>query len=186
MRSGKNAKKKQRTVQQNFFDDLGIKRNSLCHGGELTVGKRKTRRPLDRRKPIHLVLRSSRATGQLSFLHAKNKIVVEKIIKKQAAKFGVKIAKAANVGNHIHLLLRFSHRKSFQSFLISVSGMIARFVTKARKGIKFGRFWDTLAFTRVITSSFVYLTIYEYVVANQIEGRCGRTARKNYLKLLSG
>ncbi len=165
--------------QAHFFQSLGHKKISLSHGGDLAKGRRKTRRPLDTKKPLHLVMRSSKASGALSLL--KHKIIVDKIIQKQARKFGVRIAAFANVGNHCHLLVRFSNRKAFQAFLISVTALIARAVTKASKGKPFGKFWDALAFSRVLKSSREFAIVRKYVAANVIEATKGREARYNFL-----
>ncbi len=166
--------------QSNFFREL-IGKTKLTHGGEVSKGKRKTRRPLDTKKPLHLVMRSSKAKGQLSFLSSRNKILVERIIQKQSAKFGVRVAAFANVGNHLHLLVRFSKRRGLQAFLISITALIARAITKARKGNIFGKFWDALAFSRVLTSSREVALAAKYVRANQIEATQGYLARKHYL-----
>lgn len=171
--------------QENFYKKLNIK-NTKTHGGEKGVGKRKTLRPLDRAKPLHLVLRSSKAVGQYNFLSVNNRNRIESIVYKQAAKFGVRISKYANVGNHLHLMLKFSNRIGFQNFLKSVCAMIARFVTKARRGNAFGKFWDALAFTRIITSSKEVAVLIKYIAANQIEATRGRFERELYLKNRAG
>lgn len=167
--------------QAHFFQSLGQTKISLSHGGELAKGKRKVRRPLDTKKPLHLVMRSTRATGSLSLLRNKN--LVEKIIKRQAYKFGIRIAAFANVRNHCHLLLRFSNRKAFRAFLVSVTALIARAVTKARKGRPFGKFWDALAFSRVLTSNKETAVTHKYVEANVIEAEHGKRARYNFLAM---
>jgi REP element-mobilizing transposase RayT len=111
------------------------------HGGVETKGHRKLERPLSTTRPIHLVLKSHRAKGSLSFLTHKNKPVVEGIIRGKARKFGVRICQFANVGNHLHLKIRIASRPLFQAFLVSVTTLIARTLTSARRGKKFGRFW---------------------------------------------
>ena len=165
--------------QAHFFQTLELQKLSLSHGGDLAKGKRKTKRPLDTKKPLHLVMRSSKATGALSLL--KNKSIVDKIIQKQARKFGVRIAAFANVGNHCHLLLRFSNRKAFQAFLVSVTALIARAITQACKGKPFGKFWDALAFSRVLTSKRELTVCHKYIAANVIEAQFGTKARQEFL-----
>jgi REP element-mobilizing transposase RayT len=168
--------------QIHFFKELNEKPSgNKTHGGILTKGKRKIRRPLDTQKPLHLVMRSSKARGELNFLKVQNRTKVENIVRKQAAKFGIRIASFANVGNHLHLLLRISNRKGFQAFLKSTTALIARAVTKARKGNPFGKFWDTLAYTRILTSSKELAVASKYLRANQIEARQGTSAREMFL-----
>lgn len=80
-----------------------MKNTTLAHGGSLR-NKRKGRgsRPLATRHEIHHVLRSSKAKGTWSFLRPKNRALIDKILKKFALKYGIKIVSLANVGNHLH------------------------------------------------------------------------------------
>jgi len=172
-----------RTKQISLFDDHTKKRfNRVSHGGGLNKGKRKLERPLSKKKWIHLILKSDKARGALSFKMPKNKIAIERILKAKARKFGVKIADEANVGNHIHLKVKIHSRAMFQKFLISVTGLIARTVTGARKGKPFGRFWNDLAFTRVLQSYAEELWLTGYFIANRMEAHVSREAREKLLK----
>lgn len=168
--------------QESFFKQLSLNvKAQKLHGGTLSRGKRKVRRPLDLKKPLHLVLKSSKARGQYSFLKSANMKSVNKIIFKQAQKHGVRIAAFANVGNHLHLYLRFFRRAGFQNFLRSVTSFIARIVTGARRGQGFGNFWDALAFTRVISSKKEDCILRKYIFANVIESKEGYGSRKKFL-----
>lgn len=175
-----------KTKQENLFDYFDKARSRrrygrTQHGGIVTKGHRKLERPLSTKKWIHLILKSDKAEGALSFLRPTNKIIVHRIIHGKAKKFGVKIATGANVGNHIHLKIRIQNRESFQKFLKAITCLIARKVTGARKGKKFGRFWQGLAFTRVLTSSLEELNLKGYIKANQIEAKKGKQARTKFL-----
>lgn len=155
------------------------------HGGFASRGRRKIRRPLAAKKWIHLVLKSERAVGGRSFLTAKNKVFIERLLKLKARKFGVKIAEFANVGNHLHLKIRITDRGEFGKFLKSVTTQVARFVTGARRGHPFGRFWQGLAYTRVLSSRYEELQLRGYIAANRLEaelpGEKGRSAREKWL-----
>lgn len=59
--------------------------------------------------------------------------------------------------------------------------MIARAMTKARRGISFGSFWDALAFTRVVTSNKERAVLIKYIQANIIEAALGRKSREKFL-----
>src|SRR5437773_904919 len=50
------------------------------HGGAYAMGKRKTRRPYDSKRPIHLVLRSKRARGELSMLRFRNRNHIHNLV----------------------------------------------------------------------------------------------------------
>ena len=63
-----------------------------------------------------------------------------------------------------------------------VAGLIARAVTGARKGKVFGRFWDALAHSRVVTGLRDLRNVLDYVFVNQIEGNFGAGARADLVK----
>lgn len=180
-----------RSPQTDLFSQLNSKserkslKRRLIHGGERSKGKRKTIRPLATKKWIHLVLKSDKAHGKLSMLAKQNSKWIDHLIKTKAKKFGVEIKEFVNMGNHIHFQLRITSRKSFQAFLRSITNLIARHVTGARKGRKFGRFWQGLAFTRVLTSAFEVAQLQSYFVGNRIERQHGKIYREKYLKRIN-
>ena len=152
-----------KSKQMSFF-----KKQSLEHGGVLRKGKRKEARPISTAHPIHIVYRSSKARAKLSLLNFARRI--DKILSQQAQKFGVTIYEKANSGNHIHLLIRGRKRPGIQKFLISTTSLIARVVTGAKKGKKFGKFWDHPVYTRVLTSwKREFCGVKDYLVQNTLE-----------------
>ncbi len=60
--------------------------------------------------------------------------------------------------------------------------MVARMITGAHRGHSFGKFWDALAFTRVLKSSKEQSVAVKYLIANQIEVSAGKAAREEFLK----
>ncbi len=152
------------------------------HGGVGAKNHRKLERPLSTKKWIHLVLKSDKAVGQLSFLKASHQVFVKKLLHEKARKFGIKIADYANVGNHLHLKIRISSRENFKKFLKSITAQIARKITGAKKGKPFGRFWQGLAFTRILTSRLEELNLKGYIEANRIEAARSGRAREKFLK----
>ncbi len=151
------------------------------HGGSQSEGSRKEFRPLDKKRWLHLILKSDKAKGRNSLLTPANKLFIERLIAAKARKFGVRVESLANVGNHLHIKLKFDSRTGFQNFLRSITSQIARFVTKARRGYPFGKFWNGLAYTRVITSRKEELGLRGYIEANQIEARSSKASREKYL-----
>jgi len=156
-----------------------------AHGGLQSKGRRKLERPLDRNKSVHLTLKSSRATGSWSFLHPKNRTRLEQLLKAKSRKFGIKIQDFANVGNHLHIKLKFQNREGFQNFLRSITCQISKLITGSKKGNKIGKFWDALAYTRIIKSHFEERQIKGYFHANRIEATRGPQARAKFLKLFN-
>lgn len=174
-------------MRANLFDYFNTKETRqrygrTQHGGASAKGHRKLERPLSTRKWIHLVLKSDKARGKLSFLTPTNKILVQKILKQKAKKFGVRIADLANVGNHLHLKVRITSRESFQNFLKAITTLIARKITGARRGKPFGRFWQGLAFTRVLTSRTEELNLMGYLIGTHLEAGSSTEARNKFLK----
>jgi hypothetical protein len=170
------------------FENYWSNTKRRVHGGSYAKGKRKTARPIDTKKPIHLVLKSTKAIGQKSFLHPKNRKLVDETVYKYAKRFGIRIYTYSNSGNHLHLNVRAKSRQLFQSYLRTISGIIPRVILKAKKGEPKGKFWDALAFTRVADWGRAYQNLKSYIVQNILEaaGVTPYQPRKLKMKPLSG
>jgi REP element-mobilizing transposase RayT len=151
--------------------DNVFKRSPTAHGGELSKGKRKTRRPISLKKSMHLVMRSSRAKGNYSLRAFHNKPTVEKLIKRYALMFDIRIYQFTIHFNHIHIALRAKNRENLQNFLRALTGNIAVKILKAKKGLKRGKFWDLLAFTRIVEWGRAFKALIKYVIQNELEAR---------------
>ncbi len=160
---------------------VGAGKQEAAFGGALSSGRRKKKRPLNFKRPIHLVVRSSRAKGPWSFLTKRNASSVDRLLRQQARKHHLRLIGYVNVGNHLHIKLRAFSRDSFQAFLRSSMAMLARKITGAKKGHKVGKFWDALAFTRILYSSFEERNLSRYFKANELEARFGSAVRALFL-----
>jgi putative transposase len=143
--------------------------NRKFHGGRHARGKRKTARPLDTKKPLHLVLYSEVAKGALSLRHPSNKKMVDNIVYRYAEQNQIKIYDYSNSGSHLHMSLKTSSRQSFQRFLRTITGLIARAILKAKRNAPKGRFWSTLAFTRVADWGKAFIELKKYIFRNVLE-----------------
>lgn len=132
-----------------------IPHQKLVHGGEHAKGKRKVERPLRMNKPLHLVLRARRS-GLIS-----RERMIRQIMNRYSIKFGVKIYRSSVNSNHLHLLVVTPNRKSFQSFLRSITGLIAKLMG--------GKLWANLAFTRVANWGKEFKVLVQYVLKNNQE-----------------
>ena len=112
-------------------------RNRLDHGGRRRVGKRKLARPVTTKRPMHVVMKASKARGEHSMLSPKVVRKIEARLHADAAKNGVRIRGYVNVGNHLHLIVQPRTRAGFQRFLRTFTGVVARMVTGARRGHAF-------------------------------------------------
>jgi REP element-mobilizing transposase RayT len=141
----------------------------LAHGGDVRNGKRKVPRPWDGKKPVHVVLRSSLARGPWSLLGAEIAGQVEKLARTLSSRCGVSLYRYANAGNHIHMLARAPCRMAFQSFLSAFAGLTARLVTGASKAKPVGRFWDSVAYSRIVSWGREFRSVGAYVKKNEEE-----------------
>lgn len=139
------------------------------HGGALYKGRRKEARPLATKRPVHVVLRSSRARGHWSFLLPKNRIHVDKLARATAARHQIRIRQVANSGNHLHLIVQGARREGLQAFLRTFPALLARHIMGAKKGSPKGKFWDALAYTRVVTWGRELLALRRYLLRNDLE-----------------
>jgi REP element-mobilizing transposase RayT len=120
------------------------------HGHDIRKGQRKVFRPIDPKKSLHLVFRSERAQGNWSLRRFKHIEHIKRLIYSLAKRNQIKIIEYANGGNHLHLLVHAKDRNGFKRFTRTLTGLVARLVTGAKKGNAIGRFWDALFFSRVV------------------------------------
>ena len=157
------ARKKQLGFE--FLENKGAK---YFGGAYLKNSNPKLKRPITTQRSMHLVLRSSMARGELSLL--KKQRAIDKILTAQAKRFGVQVYKQANGGNHLHLIVLPRSRIGFQSFLRSVTGLVARLILGVERGRAKGlRFWDQRPFTRVIEWGRDFGQVSAYLIQNTLE-----------------
>jgi len=167
-------------IQQSLFDQLPKRGRPPAKPGKplghfggryLRNCNPKTERPMDSKKAMHLVLKSSQAVGEKSFSSKKNEAKIWGIISKHADKTGVKIYEYANGGNHLHLLLRAKHRDDYTVFIKTITGLIARLVGKSERGTPLKKnFWDARPFSRVVSfAKKEFSAIKTYLLRNTLE-----------------
>jgi hypothetical protein len=156
-----------RAVQLLLSDEF---KESPEHGGSLIVGKRKSKRPISTKTPMHLVLRSSLAQGEWSFLRRQNSSFISLLVARLSKKHEVKVYEWANAGTHLHMLVKTRSRKGLGNFLRALAGQIAQKITGAVRGKPFGkRFWDLLAFSRIGQWGRPFETLRIYIQKNTLE-----------------
>jgi REP element-mobilizing transposase RayT len=68
-----------------------------------------------------------------------------------AKRFQVKVYRAENIGNQLHLLIKAQEKKQLADYLRVLAGRVAVVVTGAQKLVKkIGRFWDYLYWSRLV------------------------------------
>jgi hypothetical protein len=86
------------------------------------------------------------------------------------------------MGNHLHLKISGNDTNRMKLFLRTFAGLLARDLTGAHRGSKFGKFWDGLVYTRVLHSRLEELGLKGYFEANHRQREMGYSERERYLK----
>lgn len=149
-------------------------------GGVSLKKRRKVRRPLQEGLVHHVVFKSSKAKGELSFYTHKK--LVAGLLKERSKKYFIEILDWVNMGNHLHLKVRFKDAALFKNFLRTFAAILARKITKAHRGKSFGKFWDGLVFTRILTSKLEELGLRGYFEGNHRQRELGYADRESFLK----
>lgn len=115
-----------------------------CFGGSLLKGNAKRARPLDSKLPLHITLRATQGGMRLPKCFKK----VNDSVYETAKKYGIKIYKYANVGNHIHLLVKLSKLNLWAAFIREVTGKIGLIMRMSMEIA--GKFWKYRPHTRIV------------------------------------
>ena len=132
-------------------------------GGSLSLGKRKTKRPLSIKKPLFLTLKSSKA----SFFNPKM-ISLEKTIKDHAKKYQMTVYQFALNWNHIHFAIKVSSRENYVAFIRTLTASLVRILSKI-KGRNLKGLFDLRPHTKIITWGKQFRILIEYIILNQQE-----------------
>lgn len=148
------------------FEKLKVK----DFGGSLVKGNPREARPISTKRPLHLVMRSSLARGERSFLRGKRARIIFDIVQKAARSHGVKIYRYANSGNHLHLIILPDSRRAYRAFVRTISGLIARVTLGVERGRpQDQQFWDARPFTRILEWGRDFQSTCAYLKQNVLE-----------------
>jgi REP element-mobilizing transposase RayT len=103
------------------FTGKGLKRPDDRFGGALLKGNPKSARPLESKLPLHLVLRASASVLRTPKAFAK----VDRLVCTVARRHGVRVYDFANVGNHLHLVVKIIDRRRWAGFIRELTGRIS-------------------------------------------------------------
>jgi len=142
-------------VKQSNFE--GLRAPKDVYGGSLLNSHPKVKRPLDSKLPTHLVLRATKSSMRKPQYFLK----VNQIVKNACRKHGVRLYEYANVGNHLHLLIKLRSRASWAAFIREVTGRIAQLTSTK---------WLHRPFTRIVRGwKKAYKMAQQYVRLNLAE-----------------
>ena len=106
------------------FKGFGFNKPKDAFGGSLLKGNPKTKRPLESKLPILLTMRADKSVMRLN----KNFGRVNQLVYGLAKKHGVTIYEYANVGNHLHILIKISRIGRWAPFIRELTGRIAQVI----------------------------------------------------------
>ena len=140
--------------QRQFFENP-----KLFHGGQLSVGRRKTARVLCSKRSLHVVLKAERKILRT------HRSTVLAYAKKYATHSGVKIYQQSVQHDHVHLLLRIPSRAGYKRFVRALTSILAR---------KFGRgLWKLLPFDFndiFLVGALIYIKLVQRMVRSATNG----------------
>jgi REP element-mobilizing transposase RayT len=147
-----------------------FKNSPLFHGGEINQGKRKMRRPLCSKRPLHCVLK---ARNRNLYAH---RAWIEAKARALAHKFQLKVYSLAVNFDHVHLVLKFPSRREYAAFVRSFTGLLAR---KVGAGL-----WMLSPFSRVLAWGKDFRQTLAYLRKNREEAAGERPyqERKDWYK----
>lgn len=138
-----------------------IKKEKTDFGGSLGKGKRKSKRPLSTKKPMHLIIKSERARGKFAFNPSDQKMKM--LIVQMANRFGIRLYTSAFNWSHIHLVIRIDSREQYNSFIRALTGAMV-LKLKASKG-----FFTFKPFTKIGTWGRQFRSWLYYSEKNQLQ-----------------
>jgi len=165
-------------------------------GGTLLLGKRKMKRPLSTKNPIHLILKSNRKD-----IFKPGNRSLENLIRSQCERFSIHIYDFALNWSHVHLLIRIRDRQDYIKFIRALTSLIATRVRQFQNEIRNGnlgrepcqsdsdlqKIFTLRPFTRIINWGRDFKNALSYQILNQFEalGMISRKKKKTKFKLTS-
>jgi REP element-mobilizing transposase RayT len=131
-------------------------------GGSLLEGKRKTKRPLSTKHPIHLILKSSHK----SLFNPGNQSL-NNLIRSQAKKFNIKIYDLAVNWSHIHLLIKLQDREDYLKFIRSLTSILVQKIREKKPDLE--QIFTLRPYTRILSWGKDFKTVLQYQILNQME-----------------
>ncbi len=154
------------------------------HGGLLRKKRKgRTSRPLSKKEPLHLVFKAHRhLIRECSFRGTRSFRLIQILVRRYAVRFQIRVDQISVQGDHLHLLVRCSHRFFFQAFFRVLAGQIAqrfqkegllRFVTDTSATTTKSKLklWMYRPFSRIVRGFRAYRIVRDYIQLNEQEAR---------------
>ncbi len=138
----------------------------LESGGTVFLGKRKSRRILSTKLPIHLVLKSEKAVGALSFVNHQK--MLRNLISRTSIEKDIRLYKFAINFNHIHLVIRIKHPDDYNAWIRELTGEIVTEMSK-ETSTPLSRFFTARPYTRCGSWGREFENLISYQELNEME-----------------
>ncbi len=173
-----------RQIQMGFFKNTGV---SKSFGGELLKGRRKSKRPLSFKSPIHLVLRAIQ-----SKIFRPGNQSLEKLIHRTAQQNGIQIYELAINWSHIHFAIMVRRRENYLRFIRVLTSKLAMAVAKTKMvsqaqtkevsaPVAAPKLFTLRPFTRILSWGRDFKNALQYLKLNQQESR-GEIIRRSKIQ----
>ena len=157
---GIKKKKNSGKAKQYFFSF--VKEFKKEFGGDLPMGKRKERRPLSTKEPIHLIIKSS---GR-SIFNPTDKGAM-RIIQTHAKRFNIRLYDMALNWSHVHMALMLKSREDYNRFIRAVTSALANYFRKKNPNLK--SILDLRPYTKILSWGRQFKNVLNYIIDNQLE-----------------
>jgi hypothetical protein len=131
-------------------------RLSLEYGGSLLRGRRKSRRPLDKKRSVHLVLKASDTMRLICQTH-----LIKSTINKYSKRFAVKVYSIAVHCDHIHIHLKIFSRATYNRWIRTITSRLVALIDGLR--------WSLRPYSRVVDWGKPFFRVKAYLEYNQQE-----------------
>lgn len=126
-------------------------------GGSFALNRRKSKRIIALKRPLHLVLKADiKFSGSL----LKNKTKISHEIEKWSSRFGIKLYNQSINSDHIHLNVKLSSLENYKKFIKSLTGRLAQ-IFKLKFLLR--------PYTKVLSWGREFRNFVNYTIQNQKE-----------------
>jgi hypothetical protein len=148
--------------QLSFFNNKKI---NSGFGGSLLLGKRKSKRPLSAKKPIHLILKTDTQFARSLFSPLyKNSM---KSLKRTAEQFKIKIHELAFNFTHVHLVISFKSSSNYIKFIRVFTCRLA-FLARAKLNST-RKIFNFRPYSRIVSWGNDFRRVLAYLFNNQVQ-----------------
>lgn len=128
-------------------------------GGSALVGRRKEKRPLSIKSPIHLILKSE---NHKVFRPANQSL--HRLILETARKFNIQVRDFAMNWSHSHFVIQISSRQDYVRFIRALTSKMAMAVQKAQ--VQKTKLFTLRPFSRILNWGRDYRNVIQYIFLN--------------------